>query len=319
MSYNSKKSIYIKYMQKLHGLKKRWYMLRDLLGISSKKYNYKNCYGKNISEEKPYKLVLKNDNTLKDLFSKLKTDKTIVNNNEIEFLTGVNAMYGVTENSLKFLVEYLKKNPKNNKLLSVGCGLLDQVKILEMAGFDVCGVDIDITKDTDKLKFHDLNQYNDLPFEEQKFDFVLCQEVIEHIENPWLLFRKIKRVLKKDGIMVLTTPNILSRNSRQYFMNSAVGFFESFNEESIWQHINPLPFWEIMHIANYNDFELLKLSNNMEYYFDYDVKKDAKITQQDLTLDSGHVLHYIFKNKNNDVKPYIPNSTYQYSLDMMKK
>ena len=305
-------------MKKLHGLRKRWYMLRDLLGISSKKYSYKNGYGLIDGLGGHYKLVLKKVNPLQTLFDRLKTSKTIVNNSEIMFLTGVNAMCGVTENSLRFLIEYLRKT-QSNKLLSVGCGLLDQVKILETAGFDVYGVDIDIANDTDRLKFHDLNQYNDLPFDEQKFDFVLCQEVIEHIENPWLLFRKIKRVLKKDGIIVLTTPNILSRNSRQYFMNSAVGFFESFNEESIWQHINPLPFWEIMHIANYNDFELLKLSNNMEYYFDYDVEKDAKITQQDLTLDSGHVLHYIFKNKNNDVKPYIPNSTYQYSLDMTKK
>ena len=33
-------------MKKLKGLRKRWYMLRDLLGIPSKKYNYKNNYTK---------------------------------------------------------------------------------------------------------------------------------------------------------------------------------------------------------------------------------------------------------------------------------
>ena len=31
-------------MKKAKGLRKRWYMLRDLLGIPSKKYNYKNNY-----------------------------------------------------------------------------------------------------------------------------------------------------------------------------------------------------------------------------------------------------------------------------------
>ena len=74
-----------------------------------------------------------------------------------------------------------------------------------------------------------------------------------------------------------------------------------------------------MHIATYNDFELITLSNNMEYYFDYKIDNDVNITQQELTLDSGHVLHYILQNKNNDIKSYIPNSTYQYSLDMAKK
>ena len=29
-------------MKKAKGLKKRWYMLRDLVGLGSKKYNYKN-------------------------------------------------------------------------------------------------------------------------------------------------------------------------------------------------------------------------------------------------------------------------------------
>lgn len=33
-------------MKKLHGLRKRWYMLRDLFGIPNKKYNYKNNYTK---------------------------------------------------------------------------------------------------------------------------------------------------------------------------------------------------------------------------------------------------------------------------------
>ena len=34
-------------MKKVKGLMKRWYMLRDFFGISSKNYNYKNNYTKN--------------------------------------------------------------------------------------------------------------------------------------------------------------------------------------------------------------------------------------------------------------------------------
>jgi hypothetical protein len=33
-------------MKKATGLKKRWYMLRDLIGLSRKQYNYKNDYMK---------------------------------------------------------------------------------------------------------------------------------------------------------------------------------------------------------------------------------------------------------------------------------
>ncbi|MGL4982862.1 MAG: methyltransferase domain-containing protein [Treponemataceae bacterium] len=266
-----------------------------------------------------YDLILKNENkNLKEIFIKNESNTIDINNEKINFLTGVNAMYGVTENSLNFLIEYLKKNPKNNKLLSVGCGLLNQVKILESANFDVYGVDIDFQNDTQNLKFHNLNDYNDLPFEKDKFDFVLCQEVIEHIENPWLLFRKIKKVLKTNGILVLTTPNILSKNSKDYFMNSPVGFSVPFNEESLWQHINPMPFWEIMHISQYNNFDLLSLSNNMEYYFDYKLNSEMEIKKRDLTLQSGDVLHFVFLNKDNEIKPYIPKSTYEVCMDLKK-
>ena len=34
-------------MKKVKGLMKRWYMLRDLIGLHSKNYNYKNNYTKN--------------------------------------------------------------------------------------------------------------------------------------------------------------------------------------------------------------------------------------------------------------------------------
>ena len=45
-----------------------------------------------------------------------------------------------------------------------------------------------------------------LPFPDADFDFVLCTEVLEHIADPWLAVREIRRVLKPGGAALMTSP-----------------------------------------------------------------------------------------------------------------
>ena len=47
------------------------------------------------------------------------------------------------------------------------------------------------------------------PFEDEHFDVVLVCEIIEHLTaDPLSALREIKRVLRRDGVLVLTTPNV---------------------------------------------------------------------------------------------------------------
>ena len=60
-----------------------------------------------------------------------------------------------------------------------------------------------------------------LPFADESFDFILCAEVLEHlIHSPDKMVYEINRVLKNNGLLILTTPN---------------GLF--------WQYIYKLIFW----------------------------------------------------------------------------
>lgn len=47
----------------------------------------------------------------------------------------------------------------------------------------------------------------ELPFKDGVFDAVLCTEVLEHLHSPGRLLREMGRVLKRDGDLVITTPN----------------------------------------------------------------------------------------------------------------
>ena len=274
--------------------------------------------GKNKKNKQLVGIVYKNrrkkeySNIILELFKKYSYRGDLDN---MAYLSGVNAAPGVTEQSITKLNEYLKSNKNlENKLLSVGCGMKSQLNYLSGAGFDVYGVDIDVKNETEHLKYHNLNEYNNLPFDEGEFDFVLAQEIIEHLENPWLLIRKIKRVLKKDGILILTTPNNSCNLSKNIFCNSDLGYSNWFNEIDLWQHINPLQVFEILHILNYNNLELLEITGNEEFYYDY-----GKLNEHDkfkCTIENNEVLHFICKNLDNKIKEYNPESTYENTKEI---
>ena len=52
------------------------------------------------------------------------------------------------------------------------------------------------------------------PVDSEQFDLVVCAETIEHLENPRAVFRELTRVARRDGWIIVTTPNQLSLLSK---------------------------------------------------------------------------------------------------------
>ena len=230
------------------------------------------------------------------------------------YLTNVNADRGVTEQTLALLCDAFPTDRGAVKVLNIGCGKKDQMAFLAALGFDACGIDYDIDTDTDRIRFHDLNTQDDIPFPAQAYDAVICQEIIEHIENPWLLFRKVKRLLKVGGVLIVTTPNISSLQSRRKFVNNDLGFFAYFDEANLWQHINPIPYWEMVHIATFNGFDTVALSGSNEFYVRYRPRQpDPSGTRaREATIQNNDVLHHVLRNRTTDIRVYSPVPTYNY-------
>jgi len=152
------------------------------------------------------------------------------------------------------VVKKHQKFPANH--LDIGSGSGDLISLLS-SKIDVHSRACDYTKElmqipTVVVDIVDLN-LEKLPYEDGSFDIVTCTEVIEHLEHYRETIREMYRVLKEDGTLVVTTPNILNLKSRIRFLT--YGFFNlfgplHFKESKLYStggHITPIGLFYLIH------------------------------------------------------------------------
>jgi FkbM family methyltransferase len=117
---------------------------------------------------------------------------------------------------VEYCANFLNTNFKlngNTKLLDVGCGRGTLALYLD-SKISLYGIDISETAIAHtKKKYNQADQINldeeNLPYDNGFFDFVVALDVIEHVYDPLSLINKMQGVLKDDGKLILSTPNIL--------------------------------------------------------------------------------------------------------------
>jgi len=57
-----------------------------------------------------------------------------------------------------------------------------------------------------------------LPFENNYFDFVFAGEIIEHLFDSRFFLKEVHRVLKINGYLILSTPNLARIDDRLKFL-----------------------------------------------------------------------------------------------------
>lgn len=58
-----------------------------------------------------------------------------------------------------------------------------------------------------KNSYYLVGDAGDIPFKDGFFDVVVAFEMIEHLKNPTRFLNEVRRVLKKDGSLIISTPN----------------------------------------------------------------------------------------------------------------
>ena len=126
------------------------------------------------------------------------------------------------------------KFKKEQKILDVGCGTGEIGRIIKKKfGSNVHGLDINSTavaraqENGVIAKVHDVE--SKWPYKENTFDAIFCIQMIEHMVNPDFFLQESRRVLKKNGYVIITTPNLAAWFNRILLL---LGFQPFFTEVS---------------------------------------------------------------------------------------
>jgi ubiquinone/menaquinone biosynthesis C-methylase UbiE len=107
------------------------------------------------------------------------------------------------------------KNKPNCAVLDIGCGQGDDLFFISRKcnyrgyGLDFSLIQLGVALRRNvfgNIKFFQAD-LNSLPLKNNLFDIVIFSEVIEHLEDASRVLNEIKRVLKNDGKLFISTPN----------------------------------------------------------------------------------------------------------------
>lgn len=118
------------------------------------------------------------------------------------------------KNKRKFIESNIRKLDRNSKVLDAGCGAGIVTKSL-LKDFDLTGIDNNekairycLNNHGNHYRCCDLNKK--LPFENDAFDAVILSETLDHVSNPAFTLNEIRRILKKDGLLLVAVMNYKS-------------------------------------------------------------------------------------------------------------
>lgn len=125
---------------------------------------------------------------------------------------------------------------KESVVCDIGCGS-EAYFLKNILGLIKCGVgldkDIKEYKDS-KIELKNLEVFENIPLEGEKFDVITIMAVLEHLDYPQEVLKESFRLLKKGGKLIVTTPTPLSKPILE-----ALAFkLGLINKESIQEHKN---------------------------------------------------------------------------------
>lgn len=107
--------------------------------------------------------------------------------------------------------------PSKVKVLDYGCGWGCLTRAIAEKGNEVTGIDmshdaIEIALDFNSHPNVNFFRANIKDFEDESFDVVNSNQVLEHVHNPGIYLKNCNRILRKGGFLVVSVPNVINLN-----------------------------------------------------------------------------------------------------------
>jgi ubiquinone/menaquinone biosynthesis C-methylase UbiE len=168
-------------------------------------------------------------------------------------------------------VEQILRDSIRGRLLDVPAGHGALAVGLKQLGFEVLGCDLyPQIFDADGIEIRSGDLDDKLPYDDKSFEYVVCIEGLEHIENPANAIREFSRLLKSGGTLVVSVPNIMNIEERlkwlfagytSHFKPLSAEARESITKEyggmeEVALHVNPIGYSEVRYLLEKSGFEL---------------------------------------------------------------
>ena len=178
----------------------------------------------------------------------------------------------------EIILSLIDKNPQT-KTLDIGPSFLSELlyKIfgenLSLLGFkndNSFGGHLPSSLIFEKVKLieQDLNFYQLSSQITEKFDLIICGEVMEHLyTSPKKLFQNLHRLLNKDGILIIQTPNAASLKKRLTLLFGKNPFEMPRENLENPGHYREYTTQELIDLGKENHFRIKKII--LDEYFEY--------------------------------------------------
>lgn len=213
-------------------LKNKYYKINECL-------NCKGLFQKYIFDQKFHKRLY--ENFINKEKSKKKKDDFSVK----DFQTYFNEMKSIEKN--------FKRKPINIKILEIGAGWGSWSLFAKACNFKIEAIEVSSSR-LSYIKKNNIKIYNNInKINKKKYDLIYLDQTLEHLESPYKTLNIIKKILSKNGLLIIKVPSGLFTKKKLF--NDYI-----FHEDELipLEHIN---------IFNYKTFNYISKKYNFRFKF----------------------------------------------------
>lgn len=157
----------------------------------------------------------------------------------------------IYERKMKIIVKIIEEF-YGRKILDCGCGEGILVEEFKSKGYDIEGIDKNY-----ESEFVKAGDITNMEYPDNQFDVVLLLDVLEHLpyNEQYSALKEIKRVLKNQGTLILSIPNIANMSARLKLL--ILG--ELSRTDKDYNHLGERTFKEIKRILIQHNFSIKRL------------------------------------------------------------